>query len=218
MGQASGNLIQGDYIGITRGGVAAGNSGNGVMIQGASSNTIGGTSTGARNVISANGGAGILLVGGSGGTPATANLIQGNDIGTNTSGLASSSPPLGNFDGVSIQSGASNNTIGAVTSGSTIGGTIKLDPASNTIGGNTHDGVVITSTNAGATGNRISQNLVFDNANMGIDLGDDGITAPRRHIGESGPTPDNWQSYPLISSITTTGRGAEHLFFCPGSR
>jgi hypothetical protein len=50
---ATGNLVAGNFIGTTADGLAArGNSGNGVYINGAPGNTIGGTSAAARNVIS----------------------------------------------------------------------------------------------------------------------------------------------------------------------
>ena len=113
-------------------------------------------------IYSANGGAGVLLVGGSGGSSAMANLIQGNNIGTDASGRLFDEPAAGKQDGVSIQSGASNNTIRCVHVGSSIGGTIMLDPAWDAIRGeHYHDGVVITATSAAANGNRVSQNVIY---------------------------------------------------------
>ena len=76
-GQATGNLVQGDYIGITASGQPAGNSGNGVLIEGASNNTIGGTNDNSLDFISANGHSGVMIVGGSDGTYADGNLVQG---------------------------------------------------------------------------------------------------------------------------------------------
>jgi hypothetical protein len=66
-----------------------------------SNNVIGGTATGA-NLLSGNGFAGI-------GISASANLIQGNLIGTDKSG----SSVLGNADGIYLFDG-SNNTIGGI--------------------------------------------------------------------------------------------------------
>ncbi|TMG52142.1 MAG: right-handed parallel beta-helix repeat-containing protein [Chloroflexi bacterium] len=76
-----GNLIQGNFIGTDRTGHAA--IGNvpyhGVTIDGASNNTIGGPTPGARNVISGNGFFGISIVRGFfSGAPASGNLVQGN--------------------------------------------------------------------------------------------------------------------------------------------
>ena len=41
----------------------------------------------------------------------TGNLVEGNDIGTNSN----SATGLGNYDGVEIDTGASSNTIGGTT-------------------------------------------------------------------------------------------------------
>ena len=65
----------------------------------ASNNTIGGTTPGARNVISANGLDGIEIFGGFGG--GTGNLVLGNSIGTDVTGTHA----LGNVgDGIVISS------------------------------------------------------------------------------------------------------------------
>jgi len=58
----SSNLVEGNWIGVNSTGKSAlGNSLDGVVIDGASSNTIGGTSAGARNVISGNLGQGVSI-------------------------------------------------------------------------------------------------------------------------------------------------------------
>ena len=52
---ATGNLVEGNYIGIDEAGTAdRGNASDGVLIEEASDNTVGGTTAAARNVISAN--------------------------------------------------------------------------------------------------------------------------------------------------------------------
>src|SRR5207302_10659249 len=85
---ATGNLVQGNYIGVGGdGGTALGNSFSGVHIASGASNTIGGTTASARNIISANGfisgpWSGIDIEG----TGATGNFVQGNYIGTDSSG------------------------------------------------------------------------------------------------------------------------------------
>ena len=106
---STGNLVQGNYIGTDISGTQhLRNLGNGVEITNLSSgNLIGGTTDGARNVISGNDGLGILIALG----PGIGNLVQGNYIGTDQSGTQ----PLGNLrGGISIVSGASNNTIGGM--------------------------------------------------------------------------------------------------------
>ncbi len=72
---ATGNVVLGNYIGTdTTGAVDEGNGANGVYINGAPSNTIGGTAAGARNVISGNGVFGVNISG----AGATGNEVQGN--------------------------------------------------------------------------------------------------------------------------------------------
>src|SRR5262249_34726409 len=81
---------------------------------GSDGNTIGGTTTGARNIISGNINDGVLIH-----NEASANLVEGNFIGTNPKGTA-----LHNQVGVVIDS--DGNTIGGTTPG-----------AGNVISGNT---------------------------------------------------------------------------------
>ena len=98
------NFVLGNYIGLNVFGTAAvSTKGDGVKIDGASDNTIGGLSAGERNVISGNQN-GILITG----SDAKRNHIRGNYIGTNPLGAAG----LGNReDGVVVQ-GARDNFIG----------------------------------------------------------------------------------------------------------
>src|SRR6266550_1183098 len=104
--KATGNTVQGNFIGTVIYGVPGlGNGEDGIAILQASSNTIGGTAAGARNLISGNGGRGIELVG----ENCSSNLVQGNFIGVDVYGNSS----IGNLQsGVFINSGAKNNTIG----------------------------------------------------------------------------------------------------------
>ena len=94
-----GTLVEGNYIGTNVTGTKAlGNSIDGVGIdRGSNHNTVGGTTVGARNVISSNAGDGVDLEG-----PSTFNLVEGNYIGTNAAGTAA----LGNINnGVLVQTG-----------------------------------------------------------------------------------------------------------------
>ena len=80
---ASGDVVQGNYIGTTAAGTAAlGNIGSGIAVTGGTNDTIGGTAIGAGNVISGNTTAGITLDNASG------VVILGNLIGTNATGTA----------------------------------------------------------------------------------------------------------------------------------
>ena len=80
------------------------------MIQvGASNNTIGGTTAATGDVISGNAWDGVHIV--NSGT--TGNVVEGDDIGTDSSGLLS----LANAWGVYVTGGATNNTIGGTSPG-----------------------------------------------------------------------------------------------------
>src|SRR6185295_7349883 len=100
---AAGNSIWGNYIGIERSGrFEQGNAKNGIAIwQGATSNTIGGTTSGYRNVITGNRHNGVWISG-----PGTnQNVVIGNYIGTTSNGVEK----IGNgYAGVAVQGGASN--------------------------------------------------------------------------------------------------------------
>ena len=77
---------------------------------GATGNTIGGTASGARNIISGNSGYGLTIFG----QGTSNNLVAGNYIGVDSSG----EHPLSNgYDGIFIEAGASNNTIGGTVAG-----------------------------------------------------------------------------------------------------
>jgi hypothetical protein len=117
------NAVAGNYIGTnTVGSAALGNTGNGVQID-TNSNVIGGTIATTRNVISGNLGDGVSIT-----AHAAGNLVEGNYIGTDTSGTGA----LGNAgNGVHMLS-APDNQIGGAS------GTTK-----NVISGNGKDGVYV---------------------------------------------------------------------------
>lgn len=163
---ASGNRIQGNFIGTTASGNAPiTNGGSGVAFLGAPNNTIGGTAPGAGNLISGNGAFGINI----GGASATGNQAQGNFIGTNAAGNAA----VPNLTGININSsgntiggtsaaarniisGNANNQIRLLTSGATLnivqGNYIGTDASGNLALGGAGSGIVL---NGGAAGNQI---------------------------------------------------------------
>jgi Right handed beta helix region len=118
------NVVEGDDIGTNAGGTAPiGNGYAGVIIGNqASYNTVAGSS----DIISANGTYGVLIDG----TGSDFNLVAGDFIGTNYNGTSA----LGNTDGVDVENGAAENTIGGTTTA-----------ACNVISGNTLDGVQLSS-------------------------------------------------------------------------
>jgi streptogramin lyase len=170
---ASANFVQGNYVGTNAAGtVALGNASDGVHIangfSGATANnTVGGATTGAGNLISGNQGNGILITD----TSATNNVVAGNYIGTDVNGALN----LGNNgNGVAVVAGAHDNTIGGMADG-----------AGNVIAFNGNDGVLIDT----GTGNGISQNSMFANANLGIELlngGNNNQPAPQLTSAVSG--------------------------------
>ena len=125
----SGNVVEGDYIGTNAAGTeAVGNGGDGVdIVSGATFNTVGGTTAGARDVISGNMGVGVSISG----SGTSGNVVEGDYIGTNAAGTAA----LGNvINGVDIVSGATSNTVGGTTA-----------VARDVISGNDSNGVVLGS-------------------------------------------------------------------------
>jgi parallel beta-helix repeat protein len=155
------NLIEGNTIGLTGAGtMPLGNTFDGIAIlSGASGNTIGGTVTGAMNVIGSNQRFGVLI----GVTSTSDNVVEGNHIGTGAAGLAA----FANVDdGVAIVTGASDNTIGGTTAASR-----------NLIAGNSSDGVLVDA----SAGNLIAANFIgtdatgkaaLPNSGNGVDLAD----------------------------------------------
>ena len=132
------SVIEGNYIGTdVSGSNPLGNTGDGIELEGISNSTIGGTASGAGNVISGNdNGINCFVIG------STNITIQGNLIGTNAAGTAR----VANAGtGITI-SGPTNVTIGGTTTG-----------ARNVISGNTSDGI---STGLGAVGLVVQGNYI----------------------------------------------------------
>ncbi len=194
------NLVQGNYIGLgVDGATPVPNSEDGVRIEDASLNTVGGTVDGSRNVISANKGAGVEILGSDQSEnlvamsqSATNNLIQGNFIGTDATGtfsdpdkMPNSGDELGNTNGIELRNNSTNAAV--VVSFNFIGGT--TDAARNIISGNLQDGILMV-------GARVDDNLVdgnyigtdklganaIPNTNTGINL--DSLTG--QTVGPSG--------------------------------
>ena len=82
---AGGDVVEGNYLGVSASSGQATPNGEGISVSGSSSNTIGGTASGAGNLISGNSTNGIDINIGEG--PAIDNQIMGNLIGTTASGL-----------------------------------------------------------------------------------------------------------------------------------
>ncbi|MBI4549058.1 MAG: hypothetical protein HY707_13830, partial [Ignavibacteriae bacterium] len=193
--------VLGNYIGTDVNGTANfGNAGNGIYIRSSPINTIGGTSPGARNIISGNTLFGISLDL----SPTTGNTIQGNFIGTNASGMT----PLGNSKGIVINN-APNNVIGGTAAG-----------AGNVISGNIGTALEIRDT--GSTGNRVEGNYIGTRLD-GVNALPNGATgvfvngAPNNMIGGSAPAARNvigrnGTNGVSIVGAAATGNKVQHNF------
>lgn len=148
------NRIEGNFIGLDATGTnRLNNLASGIAIDNASSNTIGGFVTGARNVISGNRLHGVYI----NGRGAARNVIQGNYIGTDVTG----SRALGNLAGVWIEDSPSHQIGGDVTG------------AGNVISGNTANGINLS--RGGCTNNTIQGNFIGTDASGAFALGNGGV-------------------------------------------
>ncbi|MGI8957283.1 MAG: beta strand repeat-containing protein [Chthoniobacterales bacterium] len=156
----AGNTIHGNLIGTNAAGTAAVPNIVGVSINGGQNNTVGGTVPGARNVISGNSNYGLGIISG-GGPDVTANLVQGNFIGTDITGTTK----IGNGASGVIVLGA----YGFVVQGTnTIGGLVA--GARNLISGIAGDGVAIAS----ASNTLVEGNYIGTDVTGAGNLGNDG--------------------------------------------
>lgn len=112
---ARSNVVQGNLIGTNGAGNAARpNAIAGVGLSGAQGTIIGGSAPGARNTISGNAGSGIAFILGLSDVTMEDNVIEGNFIGTDSSGAAD----LGNgTNGISVTNARNNTIAGNVVSG-----------------------------------------------------------------------------------------------------
>jgi CSLREA domain-containing protein len=176
----TGNLVQGNLIGLqVNGTTALANTDNGVLIgNSAATNTVGGSTptpgTGLGNVISGNTNDGVELNG------TTSNLVQGNLIGLQSNGT-SALPNVAN--GVLITNSAGSTSVGGATAG-----------LGNTIAFNGGDGVFVES----GVNNAIRRNSIHSNTDLGIDLGPNGVTANDNLDSDTGA--NNLQNFPIITS------------------
>jgi len=191
----TGNLVQGNRIGLNAAGTAAvPNGACGIdLAGGASGNLVGGTMAGARNAIAGNGAQGVLLQ-----DPGTSsNVVQGNFIGVANTGLSAIS---NRWSGVEISGGPQGNLIGGAGAGNLISGNgnygvvlAGLGSLGNTVAGN-WIGVNVTGNAAvpnayagvglfgGAQANVVGGalpglgNVISGNASQGIAIGDSGTS------------------------------------------
>jgi titin len=188
---ASNNVVEGNYIGVdVTGAKALSNSFNGVMLDGVTSNLVGGAAVGMGNVISGNGENGVYLTDIGCGT----NVVQGNLIGTDFTGKVI----VGNaLVGIRIEA-----------PGNTIGGTSAL--ARNIISGNANSGIFLFG--GSASNNLIEGNFIGTDVTGTSGLGNvfSGVTlsnAPVNTIGGTVPGAGNVISANQNSGIVFQGTG-----------
>jgi parallel beta-helix repeat protein len=178
---SSNNVVEGNFIGTDASGLTAFPNGQYglTLFDSSQSNQITG------NVIAASVNYGVAIS-----DPGTSgNLIQGNEIGVGVDGATA----LGNgWQGVMIENGASNNTIGLALDGSGAG---------NVIADNVEEGVILYDTNT--IGNSIRGNSIFGNGAIGINLvggveNSYGVTA--NHVGGAEPGPNHLENYPVLTA------------------
>ena len=138
------NTVQGNYIGTNSAGTSAVANQTGISVT-SSNNQVGGTSAGARNVISGNTNEGVYVIGSS-------NSVLGNYIGVNAAGDSA----IANLYGISLN-GGSNNVIGGTTSSSR-----------NIISGNSVFGINVAGTSAS---NIIQGNFIGTDYTGNISIG-----------------------------------------------
>jgi CSLREA domain-containing protein len=177
-GVVTDNVIEGNLIGTDASGTrAVGNSVNGILLEG-QNNRIGGTSAGARNVISGNLD-GIAISG-------LDHVVQGNFIGVDISGFA----PLGNeHDGIFIN--GSQITIGGTDAG-----------AGNVIAYNGWAGIWVY--NDTDQRNALLGNSIYNNDNMGIVLGLRFLVVPN-DVDDPDNGANRLQNFPVLTTAATDG-------------
>ncbi|HTX01802.1 MAG TPA: NosD domain-containing protein [Acidimicrobiales bacterium] len=187
---ATGDTVTGNFVGTDQSGqVPIGNSTVGINLAGPST-LVGGTSgvapgqpcTGACNVISGNGTAGVTIEG-------SGDTVAGNAIGAAADGTTAL-PNDG--DGVLVASATK----------ATIGGTEPDE--GNLIVDNTGTGVAVTGSSA--TRNAILSNSIYDNGNLGIELGTSGVAYNDPTSFGSGP--NDSAPFPVLDAADSGSQSA----------
>jgi len=199
------NVVEGTYIGLDKDGNSMPNVRDGIRINNASHNFIGGGGSGQTNVVSANGGNGITITG----SGSTDNQIRGNFVGTDPTGLIA----RGNIgNGIQVASGAEFNTLGGEVSGNPpdtapdkFSG--ARPPSGNLVSGNLGNGILI---NGASPNNALYGNFVGTDATGIAPLGNalDGVSivnANNTVLAGTLPTQDPFVYYNVVSGNTGNG-------------
>jgi CSLREA domain-containing protein len=194
---ATGNVVQGNVIGANFENLGSTvdtpipNQRHGVYVNGAPGNTIGGLPDYTDNTIAGNTLDGVHITG----AGASFNKVQGNTIGSNRSATATN---LGNGrDGIRVD-GASDTCIGAEP-GFTPCPAPPGESGFNRIAYNDDNGINILS----GLRNAMVGNEIYLNDLLGIDLGNNGVTANDGGDGDGGA--NNLQNFPVLTLVQSLG-------------
>lgn len=171
--EGGGSVVCNNSIGISNDGSDAGNRAEGVWVSGGG-NTIG--SFGASGTCASGNRIGFNVSDGIE-VGSSANIIRDNDIG-----YVNDAPAGNGAGGILIGTGASDNLV-----------------TGNLLAHNANDGVRVGAAASGR--NRIEQNSFAANGDIGIDLGDNGITG--NDAGDSDSGPNNLQNFPVLLTIAS---------------
>ncbi len=197
-----------NFVGVDRHGTnAPGNRGCGIVLDDVQGVRIGGPEGIERNVIAGNREAGIMVLDSD--DRSTSNVIQGNYIGTDVTGLQ----PAGNHDGILLMGprftqigGAQRGDGNLIAANRGHGVAIQKrwwdyplcsDVRGNLIRDNASNGVNVAS----GIRNVISSNAIHGSGLMGVNLGMQG----RNDGPESDANANRYQRYPFISNVVVAG-------------
>ncbi len=212
----AGNLISGNYVGVTLATIAGADNPNqvagnligtdasgvnalgnivGIYINGAAGNQIG--MPGSPNTVSGNSSVGVEIYG----NGSTANVLEANIIGLASDGTTALRKPNGQFvqpTGVFILN-ASRNTIGGLTGAQ-----------GNVISGNQNAAVYIFSQAGVSSGNTVQHNLVGLASSGSAGPGNNGygvlfLNAPNNQAGVTGPTANRFGRNRIATFRSLTG-------------
>lgn len=193
------NVVAGNIVGLNTANAAAGNLSHGIEILNSSDNRIGvdGTHVGAlfeSNIVSSNQGNGIFLTAqdffGIFNFNSANNIIAGNYIGTTVGNLSRGNGLSGLVINAANGLLAIDNVIGSNNDGA---GDIN---EGNTIAYNSIIGIG-TVNSPDLNGNKFSRNSIHSNANLGIDLAGNGVTANDDTDADTGP--NEFFNFPVIT-------------------
>jgi hypothetical protein len=202
------NVVAGNTVGLDAANNAAGNGLHGVGVLNSSNVRIGTNGDGTsdnleRNIISSNMAGGIGIVSYDFFTDANSNnnIVAGNIIGTD----ASLALDRGNTGaGVFLNAGFAGFAVSDNIIGSNYDGSIGDANEGNVIANNdTGINIMPPVATATSTGNKISRNSIFGNAQLGIDLGADGVTV--NDDGDADAGVNDLFNAPVIATTQVAG-------------